>query len=95
MIYVKSGNTYFPGRYTLMPTYHHRLCDRTGRTLHDERLELSSLQEAMAHANMGLRNRIRRSPECDFDPNGRIEIVDCDGHAVARIYCAEVIAASS
>lgn len=78
-----------------MPTYHQRLCDRAGRTLHDESLELASLQEAMAYANMGLRNRIRRSFDRDFDPKGRIEIVDGDGHALARIYCAEVIAASS
>lgn len=77
-----------------MPTYYHRICDRSGRTLQYEKVELSCLQEAMVTANSRVRKMMRQTPHPGFDPNGRIEIVDCDGQPVARIYCAEAIAAS-
>jgi hypothetical protein len=77
--------------YTIMPIYQQRLCNRTGQILQSATVELSSLQEAMAHANSGVRKMMTCLPAQQFDPGGRIEILDSDGHAIARIYCAEVI----
>jgi hypothetical protein len=61
--------------------------------LRNEAIEVESLQHALIHANIGLGRLIARTPRDIFDPQGRIEIVDPDGHLLARIYCAEAIAA--
>jgi hypothetical protein len=79
-------------RYLVMQTFYHRLCDRAGRVLHEEKTELPDLQAAMAQANKRLCTCWRHGPERHFDPGGRIEIADCVGRPVARIYCAEVLA---
>ena len=73
-----------------MLTYYQRVCDRKGTTLREERLEAPDLRHAMAQVNRRLCS-IRRATTPAFDPNGRIEIADCDGRPVARIYCAEVM----
>jgi hypothetical protein len=78
-----------------MPTYHHRLCDRSGIILYKEEIELPDLKEALIHANMNVRSLIGRTSMRPFDPKGRIDIADSEGHPVGRVYCAEVIAASS
>jgi hypothetical protein len=77
-----------------MPIYHQRICDSSGRILNTAKVELPGLQQAMAHANMGVRNMMCQRQEQLFDPKGRVEISDCDGHTLARVYCAEVIASS-
>jgi hypothetical protein len=74
-----------------MPIYQQRLCNRTGQILQSATVELPSLQEAMAHANSGVRKMMTCLPAQQFDPSGRIEIVDSEGHTIARVYCAEVI----
>jgi hypothetical protein len=74
-----------------MPIYQQRLCNRTGQILQSATVELSSLQEAMAHANRGVRKMMACLPSQQFDPNGRIEILDSEGHTIARVYCAEVV----
>lgn len=77
-----------------MPIYNQRICDSTGRVVNTAKVELSGLQQAMAHANISVRKMMSERQEQSFDPRGRIEISDCEGHILARVYCAEVVSAS-
>ena len=72
-----------------MPIYHHRLCDGTGRVLHNEQVEVATLVDAMVHANRGMCRIARHFPGRQVDPRGRIEIADAQGLPVARIYFAD------
>lgn len=76
-----------------MAIFYRRMLDRAGRVLHDERLERSDLRAAMADANMLLRNAVGRKLFGQLDPRGRVEIADSNGRPMARINCAEMIAA--
>jgi hypothetical protein len=77
-----------------MPIYHQRICNSAGRILNSANMEFSGLQQAMAKANMDVRKMMKQRQKRLFDPKGRIDILDCEGHILARVYCAEVIAAS-
>jgi hypothetical protein len=76
-----------------MAIYYQHLCDRTGRALKSKKIEAACLQDVMVHANMYLGSMIGQLSTKRFDPQGRIEIVDPEGRPLARIYCAEAIAA--
>ena len=74
-------------RYRRMPTYHHRVCDRSGQILQDEKIQVPGRREAIAYANSGLSGVMRTL--FPLHPGGRVEIADSDGHPIARIYFAE------
>lgn len=73
-----------------MLTYYQRTCDKSGAILREEKLEASGLRHAMAQASSRISSMVGSAGQT-FDPRGRIEITDRDGHPVARIYCAEVL----
>jgi hypothetical protein len=75
-----------------MATYYERICDRRGTILREERREEPGLRDAMARANGWICSMGGCPASQRFDPHGRVEIADHDGHPVARIYCAEVLA---
>jgi len=81
-------------RFYTMPIYHQLICDSAGRVLNTANMELSDLQQAMAYANAKVRKMIRQRQELLFDPKGRIDISDYEGRILARVYSAEVAAAS-
>ncbi|MGK6323193.1 hypothetical protein ACMGDM_08900 [Sphingomonas sp. DT-51] len=61
----------------------------------DQRLRVPDLWHAMACANRRLCRTFGSSGEPALDPKGRVDVLDRTGVVVARIYCAEAIAAMS
>lgn len=69
--------------------------DKTSRLLEDHRLRAPDVWHAMACANRRLHRSFVGSRVPTLDPQGRVDVLDRDGVIVARIYCAEAIAAMS
>ena len=77
-----------------MTEYSLRTCDRAGRVLHNKRVVAADVHWALARANRRLRMMIRAGVVL-MDPKRRIDVTDGHGHTVARLMCAEAIAAMS
>jgi hypothetical protein len=68
-------------------------CDRAGRIMHNQRVVARDTFAALACANRRLRKMVHA--KVLLDPQGRIDVTDGRGHTVARLVCAEAIAAMS
>jgi hypothetical protein len=77
-----------------MTLYLLKTCDRNGHVLHHKRVTAPDAFAALASANRRLRVMIRVGMLA-MDPKGRIDVTDQRGHTVARLVCAEAIAAMS
>ncbi len=58
-------------------------------------LQARDLWHVMAKANQRICSSFRRSGEARLDPKGRVDVCDMRGVTIARIYCAETLAAAS
>jgi len=68
--------------------------DRTSQVLENRTCRARDTWHAMALANRRLHRALARETAY-LDTNGRVDVLDGTGVIVARIYCAEAIAASS
>jgi hypothetical protein len=69
-----------------------RSCDCAGSVLDDRHVDARNLDAALAHANRQAR---RMADDGWMNPGGRIDVLDSEGRTVARLHCAEAIAAMS
>jgi len=69
--------------------------DKSSRLIEGRRLRAPDVWHAMACANRRLHRSFAGSRQPELDPQGRVDVLDQDGAIVARIYCAEAIAAMS
>lgn len=69
--------------------------DKANRLIEDRRLRAPDVWHAMACANRRLHRSFASSDQSALDPQGRVDVLDPTGAIVARIYCAEAIAAMS
>ena len=72
-----------------------RSCDRTGGVLDNRTVDAADVYTALAQANRHLRVMVDRREATRLDPRGRIDVVDREGRIVARLNCAEALAAMS
>ena len=68
--------------------------DSAHQVIEDRRASARDVGQALAQANRRLCSGLRRA-DGRLDPKGRVDVLDGGGATVARIYCAEVIAAIS
>lgn len=69
--------------------------DRADQVIEDRVLRARDVGHAMAKANRRLCSSFRTQGPPRLDPRGRVDVRDPHGAMVARIYCAETIAAMS
>lgn len=69
--------------------------DRSNQVIEDRALRARDVGHAMAKANRRLCSSFRMEGPHRFDPKGRVDVRDEQGGMLARIYCAETIAAMS
>ena len=81
--------TPFMLRYSLL------FIDKSSRLVADRRLRARHVHHALAQANRRLYRTFVGGQEPALDPKGRVDVLDPSGAIVARIYCAEAIAAMS
>ncbi|WP_414713835.1 DUF6894 family protein [Sphingomonas sp.] len=75
-----------------MNLFHLHTLDRGGRILHRRPVEAADVYRALAHANRSLCRMMEDAAPRFVDPDGRIEVADCEGRILARVMCAEAIA---
>lgn len=71
-----------------------RTCDHAGQVLSSSRIEARDIYGALAGANRHFEVAVLTSGRLPPDPPSRIDVADSRGHIVARLVCAEAIAAS-
>ncbi len=76
-------------RYSLL------FIDKSSRLVADRRLRARDVHHALAQANRRLYRTFVGGEKPALDPRGRVDVLDPSGAIVARIYCAEAIAAMS
>lgn len=69
--------------------------DRSDQVIEDRVLRARDVGHAMAKANRRLCSSFRVEGPSRLDPRGRVDVRDPQGAMLARIYCAETIAAMS
>jgi hypothetical protein len=69
--------------------------DRSGHVLDRRPLEAVNVSYALAQANRSLCTALRGTDRGGMDLKGRVDVVDEQGAAVARIYCADALLAMS
>ena len=67
--------------------------DKSSQLVADQRLQARDTQHALAQANRRLYRTFVGGDQPALDPRGRVDVLDPTGVVVARIYCAEAIAA--
>ena len=82
-------------RSPFMILYHLQTCDRAGLVLEDRCIEAWNVFGALAIANGCVREEMIGAEPIRIDPQGRIDVHDGAGNTVARLICAEAIAAAS
>jgi hypothetical protein len=72
-----------------------RTCDHAGQILQDSRVDAGDVDTALAMANRRFGLLMSRRDIRLSETIGRIDVADREGHTVARLICAEAIAARS
>ncbi|HEX8413303.1 MAG TPA: hypothetical protein VF637_05385 [Sphingomicrobium sp.] len=78
-----------------MTHYFIRTCDNAGQVVEDCRVDVGDVDTALAIANRRFGLLMDRSDIRLRDSIGRIDVADREGTTVARLICAEAIAARS
>ena len=72
-----------------------RTCDRAGQVLNSRRIEARDVYGALATANRHFEVIVLAPGQLPPDRLSRIDVANSHGHIVARLVCAEAIAAST
>jgi hypothetical protein len=70
-----------------------RTCDQTGQILNSRRIEARDIYGALARANQHFGTIVDAPDQLPPESLSRIDVADSRGHIVARLLCADAIAA--